>query len=353
MSLTTPILYSKSAFDATIIQNFEFTSISGDQVVANRLVIQLASNPAIEVYNQIITTFQYIHTLPLNSLINNTQYIAYLSTFNSNNDESLSSNIILLSCFTTPIIAFNNLIPDQIINNSSYEFNLSYTQTEGEELESYQVNLYNGNNEQLSTSNILYDDLLKHSFTGLLDNLIYKIKADIVTMHGMIATTGYINFTVNYTTPIIASALILENLPNSGQIKVSTNIINITGTSNPDPPIYVNNEIVDLTEVGSYVQFDNGFNLNGNFTLKLWGSNFTNQEILCTLYGENDTETTMYRIEIQYFYDKIFVNVIVGSLKYHIYSEAILPTPISADLLYICLQRNDYLYNLIVENLGT
>ena len=353
MSILTPILSSTNAFDATISHNFQFfVSPNSDQIVANRLVVQLASDNT-EIYNEISTTFQYIHTLPQNSLTNNAQFYAYLTTFNSNNDESLSSNIILFSCYSTPIVQFTNLNPDQIINNSGYEFDLSYTQNEGEEVESYQIVLYDINNEQIATSGTLYDTLLKYSFTGLLDNVGYKIKADIVTVHGMIATTGYINFTVNYTTPIIASALILENLPNSGQIKISTNIINIVGTSNPDPPTYIDNEIIDLTQGEDYVQFDNGFNLNGDFTLKLWGLNFTNQEILCTLYGENDTEITKYRIEIQYFYDQIFVNVTVGSLKYHIYSDVISPTPLSSDVIFICLQRSGYFYNLIVENLGT
>lgn len=352
MSLSTPILQNVISFDSGFDHNFTFVSIDSDQVIKNRLVIQLASDNT-EIYNEIITTFQYIHALPENTLSNNQSYIAYLSTFNSNNDESLSSNIVLFSCYTNPIITFSNLNPDQIINNSSYEFELSYTQNEGEEVESYQINLYDINNEQISTSSILYDGLLKHTFSGLLDNLGYKIKAEIVTDHGMIATTGYINFTVNYTTPIIASALILENLPNSGKIKISTNIINIIGTSNPSPSTYIDNEIVNLTQSGDYVQFDNGFNLNGDFTLKLWGLNFSNEEIFCTLYGENDTEATKYRIELQYFYDQIFVNIIVGDLKYHIYSENISPTPLSTDLIYICLQRSGYFYNIITENFGT
>ena len=352
MSLTTPILFSKTAFDATIEQNFAFNILNGDQIVKNRLVIQLVSDNT-EVYNQIITTFQYIHTLPQNSLSNNQSFIAYLTTFNSNNDESSSSNIILFSCYTTPVVSFTNLIHDQIINNSSYEFDLSYIQTQGEEIESYQLSLYNINNEQIATSGTLYDNLLKHNFSGLLDNVGYKVKADIVTVHGMIVTTGYVNFTVNYTTPIIASALILENLPNSGQIKISTHIINIVGTSNPNPPTYIDDDIVDLTGNGSYVQFDDGFNLSGDFTLKIWGLNFTNEEVFCTLYGENDTDIVKSRIELQYFYDQIFVNITVGDLKYHIYSETISPTLLSTDLIYICLQRSGYFYNIIVENLGT
>lgn len=354
MSILTPILNSPiNAFDATISHDFGFfVSPNSDQVVANRLVIQLASDNT-EVYNQVSTTFQYIHTLPAGTLSNNQSYIAYLTTFNSSNTESQSSNIVLFSCYTNPTLTFSNLTPNQIINNSSYEFDLSYTQPEGEELESYNINLYDNNGEVIATSNELYDGLLKFLTLGLLDNTQYKIQGNIVTTHGMTATTGYINFTVNYTTPIVASALILENLPDSGQIKVSTNIVNIVGTSTPNPPTYINNDMVDLTSSGTYVQFDNGFSLSGDFTLKIWGKNFTNQEIFCTLYGENDTETVNYRIELQYFYDQIYVYVIVGNLKYFIYSDVITPTPLATDLIFICLQRSGYLYNIITENLGT
>ena len=51
MALTTPILYSQVAFDATNAQTFNFGVIGGDQVTQNRLVI-INQSTGSTVYNQ-------------------------------------------------------------------------------------------------------------------------------------------------------------------------------------------------------------------------------------------------------------------------------------------------------------
>lgn len=349
--LSTPILDSVPSFDATQSYIFNFNIIGGDQVVKNRLIITRVSD-SVEVYNQIQETFNLSHTLAMNTLANNVQYQAKLTTFNLAGTESSVSNTVLFTCYTTPSLSFTNLVESQIINNSSYEFDLTYSQSEGEQLQSYEIDLYDANGELLTTNSDQYDNLLKYTFTGFLDNVAYKISAKCVTVHGMNVTTGIINFTVNYITPNIGAAIILENQPITGQIKISTNIKDIIGVSNPNPPNYINNEKVDTTTSGNYVQFDNGFSIDGDFTLKIWGDHFVNRQTFCTLYGVDDIDTSYHRIELQYFDGQIFVYVKVNNSVYFICTE-ILPVPIDTDNLYICFQRNGYLYDLTVQNLGS
>ena len=69
MALTTPILYSVSAFDATQAQVFNFNILGGNQVVANTLTIKNNATLA-TVYSETQTTFKFEHILPANTLTN-------------------------------------------------------------------------------------------------------------------------------------------------------------------------------------------------------------------------------------------------------------------------------------------
>ena len=73
MALTTPILYSQVAFDATNAQTFNFGVIGGDQVTQNRLVI-INQSTGSTVYNQIQTTYSFVHTVPASTLTNGVYY---------------------------------------------------------------------------------------------------------------------------------------------------------------------------------------------------------------------------------------------------------------------------------------
>ena len=69
MALTTPILYSVNAFDATQAQVFNFNVLGGNQVTANTLTIK--NNATLStVYSATQTTFKFEHTLPANTLTN-------------------------------------------------------------------------------------------------------------------------------------------------------------------------------------------------------------------------------------------------------------------------------------------
>jgi hypothetical protein len=351
MSLITPILQSISAFDKSKIQEFTFFVNSGDQVVANRLVIARNDNNTV-VYDQVQTTFQLKHILPINTLVNGIEYKANIYTRNASGQESQVSNTILFKCFTTPTVMFTNLVADQIVNSSNYEFQISYSQSEGEQLESYQFLLYNVNDELEGASIVKRDGLLKHTFSGLKDNSQHKIKAKIQTVNGMTKETESILFTVEYITPTIAAAIYLENLPNLGRVKLSSNIINITATSNPNPPTYINNEEVDLRNDGNYVEFDEGFKITGDFTLRIWVGDLKENEVFLVLYGLNDTDSSKQRIEISYRNGRIYVDKIYGFLTYHVESEIILPTLTSDNTVFVYLQSINNLLNLSAQNLG-
>lgn len=72
MALSTPTINKIDVFDATKEFEFEF-SYSGTQAVKNRLVIRKNEDYSI-VYDKIEERLKLTHTLPANTLINNTTY---------------------------------------------------------------------------------------------------------------------------------------------------------------------------------------------------------------------------------------------------------------------------------------
>mgnify|MGYP006967175785 CR=1 FL=1 len=211
MALIRPILYSVSAFDATNSQIFNFNVAGGDQVVKNRLVISKQSDNTI-VYDNIQTTFAFRHIVPENTLINGEYYSAYIVTYNSLDEASDPSLGIQFYCFTTPSFAFSNIPISSVINNSSYNFIVTYTQNELEHLKSYTFNLYNSERVLLATSDIQYISTtptlplnINYTFNGLNDKETYYIEANGQTMHGMIVDTGFILFSVQYEVPNVFS----------------------------------------------------------------------------------------------------------------------------------------------------
>ena len=60
MALTRPILLNVNAFDAANAQSFQFVVQGGDQVAANRLIVQRQDTQQV-VYNQKIQSFKFQH----------------------------------------------------------------------------------------------------------------------------------------------------------------------------------------------------------------------------------------------------------------------------------------------------
>jgi hypothetical protein len=360
LSLLTPVLSTVNAFDATASNIFTFTVPSGgDQVTKNRLTIINQSSGA-TVYQSIQTTFAYVHTLVANTLTNGTYYSAYINTYNANGDMSANSNTLQFYCYTTPTFAFSNLPTGNVITNSSFAFQVTYNQTEGELLNSYEYFLYDAQNVQIADSGVLYissttapPTVLLYTFSGFTDNTSYKIQATGVTSGGTSVSTNLVQISIQYTTPTIFTAIQLNQNCNGGYVTLTSNITDIEGASNPSPPTYLSNNEVDLTSTNSYVNWgDNQFNISGNWTLRVWGRNFTSNQTICTLQNANEDE-----IIINYFTDStnmwwgVSVRPTGWAYGYYIESDHI-ALATSTQQVYLWLRRVNNIYQIQIANLG-
>lgn len=276
MALTRPILIAVPSFDATQSFTFTFTVQSGSsQIVANQLTIRRQSDNTV-VYDEKQETFKYEHVVNADELTNGTYYNAVVSVFDADDNQSPISIPIQFWCYTTPVISFTNFPTNNLVTNASYDFSFTYTQNEGEAINSYVINLYNAFQSLISTSGPIYVQngtppySSNYLFAGFENNTAYSIEIVATTINNAIVSTSQQSFTVKYERPDLFTLVELKNNCDEGYITLRSNIVIIEGTSNPDPPTYINDQEVDLTEDGSWVEWNDGYSISGDFLTRLW-----------------------------------------------------------------------------------
>ena len=366
MALSTPLLPTIAAFDASFSHTITFIVQGGDQVVANRLLIKRNDNLSI-VYNNVIESYGFNHVIPENTLRNGVYYVAQIKTYGVGdditdiNDGSPWSSSSPFYCYTTPTLTWSNKPSDSIIKTSNFTFQFEYYQPEDEELYSYVVNLYDQSQILVNTSGTKYvseQTSLSYLITGLIDDRIYYIEINGITVNNTQITSGKIFLLVNYYEPYAKKSFNVTNDACSGLIIINSNFAPPSPSSYPEEPIYVkNNTAVDVRNDGYYVKWD-GINQSGDFCIRIWGYSFiSNKEIF--IYEQDDVSynITLFRRDgyaynsewLQTYYElQIQTN---SSNPYFIYSNYI-DQPSENDKIFICIKRINNIYSLYIENLG-
>ena len=357
MALTTPILYSVSAFDATQAQTFLFNVLGGSQVVANTLTIK-DNTTLTAIYSETQTTFKFEHILPANTLTNGTYYQATLTTKDAQGNISNASAPIQFYCYSQPSFEISNMPTGNVVTNSSFAFTVTYNQAQGEILNAYVFNLYSVSGALISTSNTMYNTdtslplNISYLFSGFEDNASYSIEVTGVTANGTQITTGRIPFTTNYTKPDMFSFLFLTNNCKGGYITIKSNVIGIDGVSNPEPPIYIDNQEVDLRADGSYVEWVEGYTVTDNWTMRLWGRDYKpNSEIFRFSNVDGDIITIEYCADDTYCWFELRAKH-NDWLWGYVTESSHIALPTDTEQVFCWLRRIDNLYELRIENRG-
>jgi hypothetical protein len=302
---------------------------------------------------------QLKHILPSGTLTNGILYNIIISVTDSKGTVSEFSNAVLFYCYSNPNFMFNNIISNQVIENATYKTTLTYSQPEGEELQYYQVLLYNTNKNQIWTSGVKYDTSeLSATLSSLEDNGVYYIRATGYTINGMDVDTGYIYISVNYIQPNVYALITLENIFDEGSIKIQSNIIALEAKYYGTPPPYLNNDYIDLSSANNYVYFDEGFSLSEkHFTLNIKGYGFIDNSTVLYLSDSNQTLTLSKHKGIfksENNTRKIYYQLKVpnGTAYYYIQSNCLPATTTeNTDTFSIWIRRNKDLYEVYIKNL--
>lgn len=355
-------IYTIEPFDAEIGTTIRF-NWNGNQVFGNRCII-VDHETNTEVYNCCIDSFKLEHTIDLSQmtagqeLVNGKRYIAFITVFDQDGVESdLQSVGQIFLCLKTPEYGFDNVVENQVLAASGYEFQLAYSQENGELLDSWQISVYDTANKLLSTSGIKYTtEKLSHTFSGFTNKNRYRVRAVGQTVNGMMLDTGFVPFSVSYDMTAVFSMLDLTNLPKSGAVLVHSNIISADGRSEKEPVSYINGTYVDLTE--NSVTYDEGFLLAGDFSLVLYAYRMKPNIPFFEFRSANDPAlkgTITYRVGYIGTTDwsgQLELRITNGVTDYVVYSDLI-PAVEEDTLLGFCLTRQGGYYDIQIADLGT
>lgn len=356
MALTKPILFEATAFDVQDGYTFRYNVISGEQPTGATIYIFNNISGSL-VYQYSVTSFRFEITIPSNSgLVNGVYYSAYITTKNAGGDESPQSNTIQFYCYTNPTWVFTNVSTGSIVEGSTFAPEISYQQIEDEPLMSYIINLYDTEQIQIATSGTKYTSsttgsfIGSYTFGGFEDATSYYVKAIGQTLGGTILETEMILFTIRYVSPETYSQFIVTNNCDGGYITYTSNVVLIDGKSNPSPPTYIDNELVDLKQEDSWVVWDDGFQVSDNYTLKAWIKNPNIGRPLIKLTNPNGEFVEVYIYTDPNDEDKVFVELLVDNGKYVINTlPDSINKPTSTDELCIQIRCIDNIYQILME----
>lgn len=258
-------LFSVTPFDATKEYTFTF-DYTGSEPLSNTIQIKNNSTSAVR-YTATATHRRMSHTIPAGKLKNGTTYSVQISVLGTDGVQSDWSTAIIFKCLTTPVFAFKNLTSGQVIKNVSFQTELSYSQKEGEKLNSFYILLYDENQQIVHQSPTIYNiNQLNYVLEGLNNNRSYFIKAHGQTVSGIVMETAFIPFSVEYILPNMFSMVQVENNDIPGTITIKSNLILVEGKYD-GKPVFINGAI-DLRN-GTPVIFDEGFDVNEDFSLQM------------------------------------------------------------------------------------
>ncbi|MGD6876759.1 hypothetical protein [Bacillus infantis] len=263
-----------------------------------------------------ITTYALKHVIPSSSLVNGKEYKILVTIYNQTGS-SITSDAEIFQTSSTPVI---NVNPIGTVNSFSYNFSATYEQAEGVPLRNYTVNLFDDKKNLIDKSNIKTILPMEHLFTNLQTEKQYYIQFLATSSKGLTGDSGLILFDVFFYRPKMNVNLKANNIENAG-IEVSWYVSQIIGETDGAP--FVNGEKID-TSSGKKVWFDEGFEINQDYSMKLWieqpyMSNVVEQVDLVRLNGTNGD------IRIQYWDDRKFhVWKTVNGLKSHWVSEEVI-----------------------------
>lgn len=300
--MSKPVLYAISAFDASKEHTFTF-SFSGEQIIETQANIYNNETNAL-VYSGSYTTSKAAFVLPAGSIKNSAvPYNITIRVVTNNNDNKYSeySDKEQFYCVSSPTFDFKGLDSANLntIRDSSYLLEIEYRVPSGEkeQLDSYQYFLYNSLKVMVNSSPLYYADGNTFLLSYLSDDTNYYVRAMGTTQNGMKIDTGYVPIYVDYEKS--STYLVIEPVSRYryGDILIKSNIASIDGWAYPTPEQYCSAADsstgqerigIDLTQDGSYVVFDENYQIPDTFDMELVVMKYIPNRRILLLKGDGE-----------------------------------------------------------------
>lgn len=357
-----PVLYNSNRVSKDATVEFKITyswDSNNPQQTGNVISIYNNETNALVYTNTFNNFYKQECTVPANTLTNGILYKVTVQVITSEGT-SKASEPMLFHCYTTPTFVFTNLVQDQVIQSDNYRFELSYSQSEEEELEEYYISVYTSDHTEIYTSSPSYDtETLELSVSGLNNNTAYYVQAFGQTVTGMSIETEMIHVTVRYLQPDVYSLIELSNNFYGGYVTIKSNIVSLRGRVYENgievDATYIDNNYVDITDPNKTLKFNEGFNLKDDFTIMLKGYKYVRNAVILSFNNEIYNGYVYYRIghyNSTGNEDKAFFELKVeGAITYTIQSNYI-DVLGDNDLVGFMISKDSNYYELIAYNYG-
>ena len=342
-------IHSITPFDSANGTTVLFTW-NGNQIYKVRCIIK-ENESGTTVYDKTVSTMKSNYEIEANSgLVNGTYYIMYITVFDVDDNESdLQNEGTPFYCFSTPTFTLS-INDEDVIKASSYSVSLSYSQSENEQLNYYEIMLYSYQNVQIQTSGTIYDtNNMSFLLSGMEDGRQYYVRAIGATVNGISLDTGYILFSVAYAQKQIFTVMETNNMKEIGGIELRTNIVSTEGESESEV-VYIDGKYADLTD--NSVTFDIGYEIQGDNSQVF---TFYNPNLNTSVFTVKDVNNEM--IINCYYREGIFdntneikkavmeLNIENHGVNYVVYSNYI-DIPIENQMISVCVSRVGNFYDV-------
>lgn len=289
---------------------------TGNQPVKHKVVITDRESGDTE-YTSTVTTFRTSHTIPANSLTNGGAYECVVTIYDADDDTAESAPVSFL-CRTTPSWGIS-ISEGELIRSTRVTFSASFSQDEGDQIDSYHLYVYTSAGAQIAESPVLYAAGASYQI-DLDSGSSYYARAYGNTVAGFVLDTGRIYFSVQADAPQMSAIFTLNPNNEEGTISIASNIIAINGHSSDGAEVsYVthgDDVCVVSTEVSGVV-YDEGFQMDGDFvidtqvyltsltgTMMMLGSTMSNAVVILAR-GKYNVDGTIPTSDLEYLILKV------------------------------------------------
>ena len=193
---------------------------------------------------------------------------------------------------------------------------------------------------------------ISYLFSGFEDSASYSVEVNGETVNGTQLTTGKIPFTTNYKKPDTFSSLTLTNNCKGGYITIKSNVVAIDGIVTPEPAVYIDDKEIDLRNEGSSVVWEDGYIIGQNWTMRIWGRDFTpDSEIFRFSNVNGDIVAVEYHTDDIYCWFELKARHVDWTWGY-VAESAHIVLPSSAEEIFCWVRSVNSLYDIKIENRG-
>lgn len=264
-------LYPKNIGINPLVDNIFSWKTNGTLQTDYRIYIYNNTTSALLYDSGKITSSLEYMTLPASTLSTGIECKWYVKTYAG--VEEQDSDYAFLKTVSLQTIDFYDPVftsPTPLeLTTQYYTFKCNYSQAENISIKKFKMSLYDINENEISSSDWIYDFNIEYEFTGMVNGLSYKIKCFSVSQDDIEESTDFEEFYINYISPSDTLSITITSDNYNGNNTLSwENLKRVLPVANNES--YITGKFKKGLKLSSgYLTYSEEFT-NFNYTLTFW-----------------------------------------------------------------------------------